>query len=257
MDESSLRVSTNSRLSVVHPKNENPGFRKEPPKMTNSTFVSAVAADGFALPSVILWPGKSLPDEMKQLLSQTLDIWSNESGWMDCNQLKMFALSILLQGIINHSKRMSLENSACGLLIDSHISRTDPTIWREFQKENNDFITFIPHSTHITQPHDRGVFAVLKTELQTKYEPPSSSTSSSKRTSLVDALPQEIHPALSLAVIQKAFATSEVLHNESGPILIELPETSKYCPSTHSNRFDFYGKPISDKKLLNDWSGHL
>ncbi|KAH7832336.1 uncharacterized protein MONOS_9926 [Monocercomonoides exilis] len=55
MDESSLRVPSNSKLSVVHPKNENPVFRK-PQKMANSTLVAAVAADGFALLSAILWP---------------------------------------------------------------------------------------------------------------------------------------------------------------------------------------------------------
>ncbi|KAH7815491.1 putative DDE superfamily endonuclease [Monocercomonoides exilis] len=242
MDESSLRVPTNSKLSVVHPKNENPGFRKEPPKMANSTLVAAVAADGFVLPSVILWPSKSLPDEMKPLLSQALDIWPNGSGWMGCNQFKKYALTTLLQGIIDRRKRMSLENSRCLLLIDSHISRVDPTIWREFQKENIDVVTFIPHSTHIAQPLDRGVFAVLKKELQTKYEPPSSSTSSSKRTALVDVLPQAIHTALSPAVIKKAFATSGVLHNESGPILMKLLETLEYQPSSHSNRFDLYGK---------------
>ncbi|KAH7818655.1 uncharacterized protein MONOS_2352 [Monocercomonoides exilis] len=74
MDELSQRVPTNLKLSVVHPENENPVFRKEPPKTTNTTLVAAVAADGFALPSVILWPSKSLPDEIKPLLSQTLDI---------------------------------------------------------------------------------------------------------------------------------------------------------------------------------------
>ncbi|KAH7819523.1 uncharacterized protein MONOS_7593 [Monocercomonoides exilis] len=152
---------------------------------------------------------------------------------------------------------MSLENSRCLLLIYSHISRAGPTIWREFQKENIDIVTFISHSTHIAQPLDRGVLAVLKTELQTKYEPPSSSTSSSKRTALVDVLPQAIHTALSPAVIKKAFATSGVLHNESGPILMKLPETSEYQLSSHSNRFDFYGKLITDEKLLNDWREHL
>ncbi|KAH7832555.1 uncharacterized protein MONOS_8349 [Monocercomonoides exilis] len=80
MDESSLRVPTNSKLSVVYPKNENPGFRKEPPRMANTTLVTAMAADGFTLPSVILLPRKSLPDGMKPLLSQTLEIWQNGSG---------------------------------------------------------------------------------------------------------------------------------------------------------------------------------
>ncbi|KAH7829142.1 putative DDE superfamily endonuclease [Monocercomonoides exilis] len=257
MDKSSLKDPINFKLSVVHPKNENPGFRKEPPKMANSTLVAAVAADGFALPSVILWLSKSLPDEMKLLLSQILDIWPNRSGWMGCNEFKKYALTTLLQGIIDRRKRMLLENSRCLLLIDSHISRADPTIWREFQKENIDVVTFIPHSTHIARPLDRGVFTVLKTELQSKYEPPSSSTSSSKRTALVDVLPQAIHHTPSPAVIKKAFATSGVLHYESGSILMKLPETSDYQSSTHLNRFDFYGKLITDEKLLNDWSEHL
>ncbi|KAH7832352.1 uncharacterized protein MONOS_6029 [Monocercomonoides exilis] len=208
MDESSLRVPTNSKLSVVHQKNKSPGLRKEPTKIANSSLVAAVAADGFALPSVILWPRKSLPDEMKPLLSQTLDIWPNGSGWMGCNQFKKNALTILLQGIIDRRKRMSLENSCCLLLIDSHISRADPTIWREFQKENIDVVTFIPHSTHIAQPLDRGVFVVLKTKLQTKYDLLSSLTSSSKITALVDVLPQAIHSALSPAVIKKTFEPS-------------------------------------------------
>ncbi|KAH7816565.1 uncharacterized protein MONOS_13711 [Monocercomonoides exilis] len=168
-----MRIPATSKLSLVHPKNENPGFRKEPPKLANSTPVAAVAVDGFALPSVILSPSKSLPDEMKQLLLQTLDIWPNGSAWMGCNQFKKNALTTLLQAIIYRRKCMSLENSRCLLLIDSHISRADPTIWKEFQKEKINFVNFIPHSTHIAHL-DRGVFAVLKTELQTKYDSPSS-----------------------------------------------------------------------------------
>ncbi|KAH7815757.1 uncharacterized protein MONOS_3740 [Monocercomonoides exilis] len=161
MDESLMRVPATSKLNMVHPKNENPGFFKELPEMTNSSLVAAVAADEFALPFAIQWPSKSLPDEMKTLLSETLDIWPNGSGWMGCNQFKKNALTTLLQGIIDRRKRMSLENSRCLFLIDSSISRADPTIWRELQKENIDVVTFIPHSTHIAQPLDRKVFAVL------------------------------------------------------------------------------------------------
>ncbi|KAH7824637.1 uncharacterized protein MONOS_3336 [Monocercomonoides exilis] len=106
-----MRVSATLKLSVVHPKNENTVFPKEPPKIANTTLVAAVAADGFALPSVILWPSKSFHDEMKPLLSQTLDICPYGSGWMGCNQYKKKTLSILLPEIIDRRKRMSLEYS--------------------------------------------------------------------------------------------------------------------------------------------------
>ncbi|KAH7817583.1 uncharacterized protein MONOS_11074 [Monocercomonoides exilis] len=143
-----------NHLTVSCQSVQQPWISQRTTKMANSTLVATVVADGFALPSVILWPSKSLPDEMKPLLSQTLDIWPNGSDWMGGNQFKKCAHTTLLQGIIDRRKRMSLENSHCLLLIDSHTSRADPTIWREFQKEKIYVVTLIPHGTHISQPFE-------------------------------------------------------------------------------------------------------
>ncbi|KAH7819726.1 uncharacterized protein MONOS_16493 [Monocercomonoides exilis] len=83
IDESSTRVPTDSKRLVVHTADTKAGFSKEPPRMINSSFVAAVAADGYAFPSVILLPNVNLPDVLKSLLSPTLEIWANGSGWMD------------------------------------------------------------------------------------------------------------------------------------------------------------------------------
>ncbi|KAH7825021.1 putative DDE superfamily endonuclease [Monocercomonoides exilis] len=237
IDESSTRVPTDSKQLVVHTTDTKAGFTKEPPRMINSSFVAAVAADGNTFPSVIMWPRAKPPEELKSLLSPTLEIWANGSGWMDNECFERYALTILLPSIIERRKRMSLENEHILLLLDSHASRADPSIWREFQKQQVDVLTFGPHSTHLCQPLDRGVFAVFKSELTNRFEAPSSSSSSSKRSEISDILPQAIHTALPPSVIQKAFACSCVLHNSSGPVLLKLSESS-ICPlPSHINRF--------------------
>ncbi|KAH7832428.1 putative DDE superfamily endonuclease [Monocercomonoides exilis] len=241
VDESSLRVPDSSNRNVVHPANTKPGYAKSAARMANSTLIAAVAADGQSLPSVILWPSLKLPDDLKPLQSTNLEIWPNKSGWIESSTFRKYALTILLPSIKERRQRMSLDESHCLLLIDSHISRADPTIWREFKKENVDVVTFVPHSTHICQPLDRGVFAVLKSEMSSQYEAPSSSSSAAKRIALVEALQQSIHSALSPSVIKRAFKCSGVLKDSSGPVLMKLPQSSTYPLPSHKNRFDFYG----------------
>ncbi|KAH7822981.1 putative DDE superfamily endonuclease [Monocercomonoides exilis] len=257
IDESSTRVPTDSKQLVVHTADEKAGFTKEPQRMINSTFVAAVAADGYAFPSVILWPSVNLPEELKSLLSPTLEIWANGSGWMDNECFKRYALTVLLPFVIERRKRMSLENEHILLLLDSHVSRADPSIWREFQKQQVYVLTFVPHSTHLCQPLDRGVFAVFKSELTNRFEASHSSPSSLKRAAITDVLSHAILTVFSPSVIQKAFVCSGVLHNSSGPVLLKLAESSIYPRPSHRNRFNFYGKVITNENLLEKWENHL
>ncbi|KAH7824208.1 uncharacterized protein MONOS_14730 [Monocercomonoides exilis] len=230
-------VPGSSNRNVVHPANAKHGFAKSAARMANSPLTEAVAADGQSLPSVILLPNLKLPDDLKPLWSSNLEIWRNKCGWMESSTFKKDALSILLPSIKERRQRMSLDESHCLLLIDSHISRAVPIFWREFKKENVDVVTFVPHSIHICQPLDRGVFAVLKSELSSQYEAPSSSSSAAKRTALVNALQQSIHSALSPSVIKRAFKFSGVLKDSSRPVLMKLPQSSTY-PLSFSLKID-------------------
>ncbi|KAH7824467.1 uncharacterized protein MONOS_8195 [Monocercomonoides exilis] len=143
------------------------------------------------------------------------------------------------------------------LVVHTADTKADPAIWREFQKQLVDVSTFVPHSTHLNQPLDRVVFAVFKSELTNKFEAPSSSSSSSKRSAISDVLPQAIHTVLCPSVIQKAFICSGVLHNSSGPVLLKLPESSIYPLPSRRNGYNFDGKVITDENLLEKWENHL
>ncbi|KAH7823158.1 putative DDE superfamily endonuclease [Monocercomonoides exilis] len=253
IDESSLRIPTSTRGIVVHPADEQAGFKKTAERMPNATLVAGIAADGFSLPSVVLWPSANLPKELTTLLTPSLDIWPNTNGWMDKTAFKKYTLTVLLPAIIDRRKRILKETHRCLLLLDSHSSRADPTIWRQFKEAEIDVVTFVPHTTHISKPLDRGVFAVLKSELSNNYSSPSSTYSSSKRTAVADVLPQALHTAFTPSVIKKTFINSGVLSNGSGSVLMKLPQSSQYFIPSHSHCFDFFGKEITKEKLLDEW----
>ncbi|KAH7826994.1 uncharacterized protein MONOS_15283 [Monocercomonoides exilis] len=100
VDESSTHVPADSKQLVVHTADTKAGLTKERPRMINFSFVAAVAADGYAFPSVILCPSAKLPEELKSLISPTLEIWANGSSWMDNEYFKRDALTVLPPSII-------------------------------------------------------------------------------------------------------------------------------------------------------------
>ncbi|KAH7824043.1 uncharacterized protein MONOS_1671 [Monocercomonoides exilis] len=252
VDESSLRIPTSS-CGVVHPADEQAGFKKTAKRMPNAALVVGIAADGFSLPSVVQWPSATFPKELTTLLTPSLDIWPNTNGWMDKTSFKKYALTVLLPVIIDRIKRILKESHRCLLLLNSHSSRADLTIWRLFEEAEIDVVTFVPHTTHISQSLDRGVFAVLKSELSNNYSSPSSTSSSSKRTTVVDVLPQALNTAITPSVIKKAFINNGVLSNGSGSVLMKLPQSSQYFIPSHSHCFDFFGKEITKEKFLDEW----
>ncbi|KAH7816165.1 uncharacterized protein MONOS_13679 [Monocercomonoides exilis] len=130
------------------------GFHTTPTNMPNATLVVAAAADGYPLKSVVLWPCHKLPKEMRVLLSAFIDVWDNNDGWMTESIFQRYAEEVLLTGIIERRKILMKTNERCLLLLDSHSSRAQPDIWQKFADNNIDVVTFIPHSSHITQPLD-------------------------------------------------------------------------------------------------------
>ncbi|KAH7815316.1 uncharacterized protein MONOS_4500 [Monocercomonoides exilis] len=83
VDKFSTRVPIDSKKIVVHSNDAKEDFSSETPRMINSSFVIVVATDGYAFPFIILWPIVNLPEDLKSLLSPTLEILANKNGWKD------------------------------------------------------------------------------------------------------------------------------------------------------------------------------
>ncbi|KAH7819822.1 putative DDE superfamily endonuclease [Monocercomonoides exilis] len=200
------------------------GFSKAPNNMPNSILVVAVAADGYFLPSLNLWPSKKQQQEMKVLLSLQLHPWEDNDGWMTDALFARYAQEILLPGIVQRRKLLDMNEDRCLLLLDSHPSRAQPDLWQNFAYKSIDVVSFIPHSTHLTQPLDRGVFAVLKRYFNSNCVVPSSSSIALRRKAVANALPQALQTALLPSTIHSAFEKSAVLSGQSNSVLVKLPD---------------------------------
>ncbi|KAH7831232.1 putative DDE superfamily endonuclease [Monocercomonoides exilis] len=252
-DESSLRLSDSFKTLVIHPTGVPAGFHTTPTNMPNATLVVTAAADGYSLKSIVLWPCHKLPKEMRVLLSAFIDVWDNNDGWMTESIFQRYAEEVLLTGIIERRKIIMKTNERCLLLLDSHSSRAQPDIWQKFADNNIDVVTFIPHSSHITQPLDRGVFAVLKKCINSLYSVPPDSTISLRREAISNVLPQALQTALLPATVVSSFKKSGVLSNEWHSVLSTLPKEPSVTLKKRTHRFDFYGKIITEQKFLEEW----
>ncbi|KAH7830906.1 uncharacterized protein MONOS_7237 [Monocercomonoides exilis] len=223
-DESSLRLSDTTKKLVVHPSDSPAGFNKTPMNMPNATLCVAASADGYSLKSIVLWPSKKIPAELRVMLSSTINIWEDNDGWMTDAICRRYAEDVLLPGIVERRTLLNKDEERCLLLLDSHPSRAQPDIWQKFADASIDVVTFIPHSTHLTQPLDLGEFAVYKKCFNTKYFVPSSSSVSLRRKAIADALHQALQTALMLETIVSSFVKSGVLSNQWHAVLSTSPD---------------------------------
>ncbi|KAH7819390.1 putative DDE superfamily endonuclease [Monocercomonoides exilis] len=244
-DESSLRLSDSAKKLVVHPSDTPAGFNKTPMNMPNATLCITAAADGFSLKSIVLWPSKKIPAELRVMLSSSINIWEDNDGWMTDAIFRMYAEDVLLPGIVERRTLLEKEDERCLLLLDSHPSRAQPDIWQKFSDASIDVVTFIPHSAHLTQPFDHGVFVVFKKCFNTDHVVLSSSSVSLQRKAIADALPQALQTSLLPVTIISSFVKSGVLSNQWHSVLSSLPDEPSVALKKRNHRFDFHGKIIT------------
>jgi hypothetical protein len=140
--------------------------------MANATLVLGIAADGFSIPSVILWPLANVPDELKGLIGHKYFVWANKIGWMNMETSEKYFLTVLLPAIKKRRLSIGKPNARALLLIDSHSSRAIPSVWRKFAAAKVDVLTLTPHASEIQQPLDCGVNAIFKQPYNSEYEVP-------------------------------------------------------------------------------------
>ncbi|KAH7821250.1 uncharacterized protein MONOS_15700 [Monocercomonoides exilis] len=161
---------------------------------------------------------------------------------------------MLLPGINQRIEALKKSDEHCLLLLDTHSSRAQPDLWMKFADSSIDVITFVPHTTHIAQPLDRGVFAVFKKTINANYEAPSSSSSVVlRREALADVLPQALQTSLLPSTIKSSFAKSGVLSHQWHEVLAKLPKEPSVTLKKRTKRFDYFGKFITDKEFLIEW----
>ena len=118
------------------------------------TVLACTSAAGYALPPFVIFSRKSLnPDLTKGEVPGTL-YGLSENGWMNSD--------LFLQWLSNHFLVYAPPSRPLLLLLDGHSSHYCPETIRIAAENKIIMFALPPHTTHLTQPLDRGCFAPLK-----------------------------------------------------------------------------------------------
>ena len=153
LDESGMPLDPKSTKAVTEKGSKDPSSISSGNK-AQITVVSCVSATGVSIPPMILFDRKTLHADMaKGEIPGTY--YGLNSGWMNQELFEDF--------LTCHFLRYAPQVRPILLLLDGHSSHYNPAAIRAAAKEQIILFTLPPHTTHITQPLDRGCFGPLKT----------------------------------------------------------------------------------------------
>ena len=89
----------------------------------NVTVLLTIPAIGAKLPTVILWPSKTVPQELAELRAYDILVLPNEGGWQTITSFEFIMRKIIIPAIVNKRKFLNYENENALLVLDSHSSR--------------------------------------------------------------------------------------------------------------------------------------
>ena len=162
LDETPISLTEHYHYSELKALDEPKPTAMMTERMANITVVLTIPALGSALPTILLWPSKTLPQELATLAAFDIVVIPNGTGWQTISSFETMMMTILLPAIIKKRETLGKSSEYALLLLDSHASRFTSTVW-EFCMTNKIVVLTIPsHTSHILQPLDRSCNGVLK-----------------------------------------------------------------------------------------------
>ena len=153
MDETGMPLSPQSPKCVFTRGEKNP-VNIDGGDKAQITVVACVSAAGYCIPPMVIWDRKKLSLELTAGEVPGTFYGLSDKGWMD-QELFDAWLSC-------HFLRYAPPTRPLLLLLDGHSSHYSPHAIRFAAKEKVIMFALPPHTTHVTQPLDRGCFSPLK-----------------------------------------------------------------------------------------------
>ncbi|KAA6390476.1 MAG: hypothetical protein EZS28_013998 [Streblomastix strix] len=262
VDETSLQLKKDQEGKVIYPADHTPGFRLVIQRMPNATLVFGVAAECYSMPSVILWPSQKVPLELFILNGHKYTVWVCGSGWMCMETFEGYVKEILLPEIKARRLALGYPKARALLLIDSHGSRGQLKIWRQFAKLGIDVLTLSSHISEIQQPLDIGMNATFKAVHNSIFELPTETGAVLQRKAVNQALPDSADRALLPSNIRSSFVKAGSLNGGGRVIWMRYPVQPVFPPGVKVNPrqfkgFDYFGKITTDIPLFNAWDAYI
>jgi DDE superfamily endonuclease/Tc5 transposase DNA-binding domain len=159
MDETGSSIGMLQRKYVIVNKMEQAQGKIEPRRQEWVTVVECICADGSSIPPLIIFKGENL--NCRWIPTNSSEDWyyaCNSKGWTSNEHAIEW-----LQKCFEPTTTQEKANSATQLLIyDGHGSHVTGPFLSHCLKHDIQVVLLLPHTSHLLQPLDVGVFSPLK-----------------------------------------------------------------------------------------------
>jgi hypothetical protein len=159
MDETGFSIGAIKSAHVVVNKDIQSRTIVHPGRQEWVTVIECISTDGNVLPPFLILKGKSVMPSWipKSILDEEWRMAASSTGWTN-NELGF----IWLKEIFEPTTREKAAGGKRLLICDGHESHISSQFISFAMDHEIELILLVPHSSHITQPLDVGVFAPLK-----------------------------------------------------------------------------------------------
>ena len=163
LDETSVNVLDRVNKKILE-RTESPIIPviRKPSRFASITLVICIAAYGRPLTSTLLWPQKSVPDELRGLRANDIAIIANSSGWQTKATFEQMMLEIYLPEMIRRRNDLGLQDKEILLILDGHHSRVSLLLLYACRRWHITILVIPAHTSSEVQPNDCRVNAVFK-----------------------------------------------------------------------------------------------
>ena len=171
IDETPLYYSpSNGHVFVPSEMSAKP-IQVTPDKHKTYTVTMAIALSGDSYSSQLIVPEKTaIPKEFNSFKTSELFIDHTESGFQTQESFENYIRECIIPAIDRVRATFPAERQTAVLLLDQHSSRNNPTLLQLCSEKKIEIIPIIAHASHIIQPLDKGVNAVLKRKFSVYFD---------------------------------------------------------------------------------------
>ena len=161
MDETGFSIGSIKATRVIIDRTQNIRYSAYPGRQEWVSAIECISMDGTALPPLVIFKGKTL--STRWISPNTPTDWffsCNQAGWTSNEHTKRW---------IKEDFEPITRDKASGrtrlLIFDEHGSHTTVDVVRHCILNHIQLALLPPHSSHLTQPLDIGVFSSMKTHM--------------------------------------------------------------------------------------------
>ena len=141
-----------------------------PPRQKAYTVTLAIALSGRSYPSQLIIPAATVPSEFQQYPTQSMFLSCTENGYQTKETFAAYILNTIIPAIEEQRLKLPPERQNAVIFLDQHTSRMNADLLTMCRSKHIELISIIPHGSHILQPLDRGVNAVLKRKFSMNFD---------------------------------------------------------------------------------------